>query len=712
MRKTILVSIISSIASLSLAMAVFGASGALALPSLAELTGIKDEVVNQLISPFTGKIQLKFLPTGVGSGLDVDLLDGLHAESFILKSSFDDFKDRLGKDIDSVKQAVATIDFSPYLKKVEQAADSAKLGGNLPSLFQDATNLISGTLSDLRLSANVALLSPSQTFAALKTFSGGLTVSGGTLTLPAGSITSAFISDGSITGSDLASNISISTTGNLTTAGSGFITSAGLLTANSGFTLSSGTLTLPAVSVSDAALSSNVALLTGAQAFSGTKTFSNAITAPTSTNTINGLIISSGNITSANLTTSTGSLTSTVADGASAVAFTLATSTTYSTSGAKVLSIKNNASELLSLNKDGLLNVNGSIVSTGTIQGTQIISTVATGTAPLVVSSTTQVTNLNAFLLGGKALSEIQANIQVFDSAGSFVWTKPAGAKFVRVIAIGGGGGGGSGQGNTPGTARGGGAAGGGGALVIGEFDASALGTTETVTVGVGGTGGAGSAGSVGNSGGQGGNSSFGSHLTTYGGGWGVSQGINDFGGGGGGWAGAGVGGQSGGAGGAPSGSSTSFGGASGGGSASAGSNGVWGGGGGAGDSPVPTAGAGLAGGSSLYAAGGGASGGGVNASNSDTNGATGGATNSFSNGGGGTAGTSGGSGGAGTSRSRTGKAGDGGGGGAGNAATTGGNGGNGGVPGGGGGGGGGGTNIGGNGGAGGRGEVIVITWF
>ncbi|HVP55913.1 MAG TPA: hypothetical protein VMU45_13055, partial [Candidatus Eisenbacteria bacterium] len=41
----------------------------------------------------------------------------------------------------------------------------------------------------------------------------------------------------------------------------------------------------------------------------------------------------------------------------------------------------------------------------GTISGTRLISTVATGTAPLQVASTTQVPNLNASLLGGNAAS-------------------------------------------------------------------------------------------------------------------------------------------------------------------------------------------------------------------------------------------------------------------------------------------------------------------
>jgi hypothetical protein len=46
-------------------------------------------------------------------------------------------------------------------------------------------------------------------------------------------------------------------------------------------------------------------------------------------------------------------------------------------------------------------NASGNFACTGTVSGTQLISTVATGTAPLTVASTTKVTNLNADSLDG-----------------------------------------------------------------------------------------------------------------------------------------------------------------------------------------------------------------------------------------------------------------------------------------------------------------------
>ena len=53
------------------------------------------------------------------------------------------------------------------------------------------------------------------------------------------------------------------------------------------------------------------------------------------------------------------------------------------------------------------LAVTGTITGTSTIQGTQLKSTVATGTAPLTVASTTMVTNLNAQMVGGIGASNI-----------------------------------------------------------------------------------------------------------------------------------------------------------------------------------------------------------------------------------------------------------------------------------------------------------------
>jgi hypothetical protein len=51
----------------------------------------------------------------------------------------------------------------------------------------------------------------------------------------------------------------------------------------------------------------------------------------------------------------------------------------------------------------GNVTATGAMTATGDVTGKQLVSSVATGTAPLVVSSTTEVANLNASFLGGKA---------------------------------------------------------------------------------------------------------------------------------------------------------------------------------------------------------------------------------------------------------------------------------------------------------------------
>lgn len=69
----------------------------------------------------------------------------------------------------------------------------------------------------------------------------------------------------------------------------------------------------------------------------------------------------------------------------------------------------------------------GAVTSSSTIQGTQLKSTVATGTAPLTVASTTVVTNLNADLLDG-----VQGNGYVREYRASY---KPTGtaARWIRI---------------------------------------------------------------------------------------------------------------------------------------------------------------------------------------------------------------------------------------------------------------------------------------
>lgn len=274
-------------------------------------------------------------------------------------------------------------------------------------------------------------------------------------------------------------------------------------------------------------------------------------------------------------------------------------------------------------------------------------------------------------------------DIQSFTADGT--WTKPSGAAFVKVIAIGPGGGGGGGASGDNSANRSGGGGGGGGARIAGDFLGADLAGTVAVTVPTGGPGGSGGSSSSGGNGTDrsGVAATFGSLLRARGGGAGSG--------------GSTTGGSAGG--GAPASQGVLF----------TGQSGGTGGTSGAGTTASNLNAEDLGGGA------GGGGGAGVNTSGTTANGGQGGrpAMNaSVGSGEGGAAGVApGGNGGAGTIVAAM--PGDGGGGGASATAANGGTGGKGGY--GAGGGGGGGTRngfTGGVGGAGGDGLVLVVTWF
>jgi hypothetical protein len=211
-----------------------------------------------------------------------------------------------------------------------------------------------------------------------------------------------------------------------------------------------------------------------------------------------------------------------------------------------------------------------------------------------------------------KTLSSDSLDYQEFTADGT--WTKPAFASatsriYVELIGGGGGGGGGA-RVAAAGTATGG-AGGGAGNSQNRWIRSTDLTSTVAITIGLGGAGGAGGASepSAGSNGVAGGNTSFGSYLTSYGGGYGSGGSLtqNSGGGGGGGWAGAGTNG-------APNATGTGgTGGGSNGGNGIAGSSANSNTTGGAGGSGCPIAsGVATVGGGGNIVAGGGSAGGGV----------------------------------------------------------------------------------------------------
>lgn len=199
---------------------------------------------------------------------------------------------------------------------------------------------------------------------------------------------------------------------------------------------------------------------------------------------------------------------------------------------------------------------------------------------------------------GYKSLINETVNTQIFTVAGSNTWTKPGWANTgneLVVVHMWGGGGGCTANTSASAVARGG-----GGAFVFGYYKSSQLGSTVSVTVGVGGSSAYAATGAVPTAG-NGGNSVFNTTLIAHGGAGGSSTG----GGGGGGWLGVGsssTGGAPLGAVGGQPGADSTFGGGGGGTGATTSNGGfsVYGGGGGS------KGGAASVGGSSIFGGGGG----------------------------------------------------------------------------------------------------------
>lgn len=191
------------------------------------------------------------------------------------------------------------------------------------------------------------------------------------------------------------------------------VTDAGAVTTRAGLTVSSGNVTLTTGAlVFNAAHSSVVPGATDLSFRNNANSADNLLLTDAGVATIRaGLTVSSGNAT---LTTGAlvfGAATSSVIPGATSLSFrnnaNSADNLLISNAGAVTVRAGLTVTAGGATVSAGNLAVSsGTITASSTVQGTQLISTVSTGTAPLTVSSTTLVSNLNVQFLNGHPSSD------------------------------------------------------------------------------------------------------------------------------------------------------------------------------------------------------------------------------------------------------------------------------------------------------------------
>lgn len=163
-------------------------------------------------------------------------------------------------------------------------------------------------------------------------------------------------------------------------------------------------------------------------------------------------------------------------------------------------------------------------VVTGTPAGTPVapatpINAIRLATVSVAAAAATIV---NANITSTRSVYNPAYRLVVYTNNGTFTKANFPWAKTVKVTVVGSGGGGGGCAATAAGETSAGGGGGGGGTAINGTLSMSALGTTETVTVGA-----AGAAGGSNAAGGAGGTSSFGAHASATGGAGGAAGAVS-----------------------------------------------------------------------------------------------------------------------------------------------------------------------------------------
>ena len=216
-----------------------------------------------------------------------------------------------------------------------------------------------------------------------------------------------------------------------------------------------------------------------------------------------------------------------VAGGYSAGRFNVSSGTGISFSSSGIDAFSNQ----VQISNSGVTSLTGETGGIGVSAGTGAVTVTNLGVKKITADSTDFTGNVSltspdssiTINASGSAIELTTASgggsVDIQDFAVSGTWTKPSGAHYVIVTAIGAGGGGGSGARGAAGNNHSGGGGGATGQTIIAEFISSDCGSSETVTIGGGGTGGAAkSANGAGNDGNNGGTTSFGSLLVALGG--------------------------------------------------------------------------------------------------------------------------------------------------------------------------------------------------